>query len=52
MLAIIGVVVARLSVVGGYLRESGSFTVLMQFVQFIVRGPLPGPLIFSSMRLY
>ena len=52
MLTMVGLIVARPSVVGGYLRESGSFMVLMQFVQCIVRGPLPGPLIFSSMRLY
>jgi hypothetical protein len=52
MLAIVGVVVILLSVVGGYLLEGGSFMVLMQFVEFIGRGPLPGPLIFSSMRLY
>lgn len=53
MLAVVGVVVVRLSVVGGYLLEDGFFMALMQFVEFIGRGgPPPGPLIFSSMRLY
>jgi hypothetical protein len=44
MLAVVGVVVVRLSAVGGSLLEDGSFMVLMQFVEFIVRGaPAGGP---------
>ena len=38
MLAVVGVVVVRLSVVGGSLLEDGSFMVLMQFVEFIIIG--------------
>lgn len=38
MLAIVGVVVVRLSVVGGYLLEGGSFMVFMQFVESIIIG--------------
>jgi hypothetical protein len=38
MLAVVGGVFVRLSVVGGYLLEDGSFMALMQFVEFIIIG--------------
>jgi len=49
MLAIVGILVVLLSVLGGYLIEGGSFLVLMQFAEFIIiGGAAAGALLIST----
>ena len=49
MLAIAGVLIVFLSVLGGYLLEGGSFLVLMQWVEFmIIGGAATGALLISA----
>ena len=49
MLAVIGMAVVTLAVLGGYLLEGGSFLVLMQFAEFlIIGGAAAGALLISS----
>ncbi len=49
MLAIVGILVVLLAVLGGYLIEGGSFLVLMQFAEFIIiGGAAAGALLIST----
>jgi len=49
MLAIVGILVVLLAVLGGYLIEGGSFFVLMQFAEFIIiGGAAAGALLIST----
>ncbi len=49
MLAIVGILVVLLAVLGGYLIEGGSFLVLMHFAEFIIiGGAAAGALLIST----
>jgi chemotaxis protein MotA len=48
MLAIAGVIIVIVSVLGGYLLEGGSFLVLMQWVEFIIIGGAAGGALLIS----